>query len=110
MSSVARCAWVGAIQHLIPIPSRLHNNPGSGSYFIAETLLVKLLTDVFQAFDNDRVTILALCDIIAAFDTIENSILFNRLSISFGMIESQAGLFYGFRSDSFISGLMMRSD
>ncbi|PGH37209.1 MAG: hypothetical protein CRN43_22520, partial [Candidatus Nephrothrix sp. EaCA] len=50
-----------------------------------ETLLLRLLSDCYGAIDGRRVTLLALFDVSAAFDTVDHQILINRLSVSFGL-------------------------
>ena len=50
-----------------------------------ETLLVRLLSDFYGAMDRGQVTLLALFDVSAAFDSVDHSILLQRLSISFGL-------------------------
>src|SRR6218665_2798618 len=50
-----------------------------------ETLLLRLLSDCYGAIDGGRVTLLALFDVSAAFDTVDHQILINRLSVSFGL-------------------------
>src|SRR6218665_2059584 len=51
-----------------------------------ETLLVHLLSDFHGAVDCGQITLLALFDVSAAFDSVDHSILLNRLSVSFGLI------------------------
>ena len=50
-----------------------------------ETLLMHLLSDLYGAIDRSEVTLLALFDVSAAFDTVDHDILLDRLSISFGL-------------------------
>src|SRR6218665_1768349 len=50
-----------------------------------ETLLVRLLSDIYGAIDKSEVTLLALFDASAAFDTVDHQILLQRLSISFAL-------------------------
>ena len=50
-----------------------------------ETLLIRLLSDFHQAMDDGKVTLLALLDVSAAFDTVDFDILLRRLSLSFGI-------------------------
>ena len=50
-----------------------------------ETVLLRLISDVYDAIDAGHVTLLALLDVSAAFDTVDHSILLTRLRISFGV-------------------------
>ena len=50
-----------------------------------ETVLVRLLSDIFSAMDTGDVTLLALLDVSAAFDSVDHDILLERLRRSFGV-------------------------
>ena len=50
-----------------------------------ETALLKVMNDVLLNMNKQHVTILVLLDLSAAFDTVDHSILFNRLSSKFGL-------------------------
>ena len=50
-----------------------------------ESALLWVLSDIFSATDKGEVSLLALFDVSAAFDTVDHSILLNRLSISYGI-------------------------
>src|SRR6218665_1752377 len=50
-----------------------------------ETLLLRLLSDVYAAIDSSQLTLLALFDVSAAFDTVDHEILLKRLNVSFGL-------------------------
>ena len=50
-----------------------------------ETALVKISNDLLLSADNKNISILALLDLSAAFDTLDHSILLNRLKESFGL-------------------------
>ena len=47
-----------------------------------ETALLRVLSDIFAATDNQRVTLLGLLDLSAAFDCVDHTILLNRLQYS----------------------------
>jgi len=50
-----------------------------------ETLLIRLLSEIYGAIDRSQVNLLALFDVSAAFDTVDHDVLLQRLSISFGL-------------------------
>src|SRR6218665_2661595 len=74
LAKSARC-W----QHLLPgIQSGFRKGHST------ETLLLRLLSDVYAANDSSQLTLLALFDVSAAFDTVDHEILLKRLNVSFG--------------------------
>ena len=50
-----------------------------------ETAILRVLSDIYAAIDRDQVSLLALLDVRAAFDTVDHSILLERLSTSYGL-------------------------
>ena len=59
---------------------------GFGAGHSTETVLIRLLSDVFSAMDSGDVTLLALLDVSAAFDSVDHDILLERLRRSFGVL------------------------
>ena len=54
-------------------------------YHSTDTALIKIQSDILQALDSGRVAALVLLDLSAAFDTLDHSILIERLQKSFGI-------------------------
>ncbi len=50
-----------------------------------ESALLKVQTDILQNMESQKVTLLVLIDLSAAFDTIDHDILFQRLESKFGI-------------------------
>src|SRR6218665_724226 len=67
-----------------------------------ETLLLHLLSDIYEAVDSSKLTLLALFDVSAAFDTVNHEILIKRLAISFGLSGNFFSWVGSFPSDRFL--------
>ena len=50
-----------------------------------ETATLKVMSDVYQAMDAGKITLLSLLDLSAAFDTVDHTLLLQRLYYSFGI-------------------------
>ena len=61
-----------------------------------ETALVKVVSDILNAADVRKVTLLGLLDLSAAFDTVDHVILLRRLEVSFGIGEAVLEWFRSF--------------
>jgi len=68
-----------------------------------ETALLKVVNDLLVSIDNGDAAVLALLDQSAAFDTIDHSILLNRLNACFGVSGSVLSWFTSYLSCRFQS-------
>ena len=50
-----------------------------------ETALLKIQNDILSAMEKQRVTLLVLLDLSAAFDTIDHQVLLHRLQVTYGV-------------------------
>ena len=66
--------------HLLP-----DNQSAYQKHRSAETATLKVLSDVYQAADMGKITMLGMLDLSAAFDTVDHQILLNCLRRSFGI-------------------------
>ena len=57
-----------------------------------ETAMLKVLSDVLLAADNQKVTLLALLDLSAAFDCVDHDILLHRLCLLYTSPSPRDGL------------------
>ena len=64
-----------------------------------ETALLKIQSDILAAVDNQRVTLLVLLDLSAAFDTIDHQVLLNRLYVKYGITGTALKWFNSYLSD-----------
>jgi len=55
------------------------------SHRSTETAVLKVLTDILYAVDDDDLSVLALLDLSAAFDTVDHDILLTHLRVSYGV-------------------------
>ena len=72
-------------------------------YHSTETALVKVANDILLNMNSQRVTLLVLLDLSAAFDTVDHSILLQRLMADFVICGKALGWF-----SSYLSGRSQR--
>jgi len=61
--------------------------------------LLKIQNDILAAMDNQRVTLLVLLDLSAAFDTIDHQVLLNRLCVTYGITGTALKWFHSYLSN-----------
>ena len=64
-----------------------------------ETALLKIQNNILAAMDNQRVTLLVLLDLSAAFDTIDHQVLLNRLYVTYGITGTALKWFHSYLSN-----------
>ena len=72
---------------------------GFRRYHSTETAVLRVLSDIYSAINQDQVSLLALLDVSAAFDTVDHGIFLERLSTSYGL----SGMAYTWL-ESYITG------
>src|SRR6218665_2094117 len=63
------------------------------------TETLRLLSDFYSAMDRGHVTLLALFDVSSAFDSVDHTILIQRLTTSFGLVDQPLAWLKSFQSD-----------
>ena len=56
-----------------------------------ETAMLRVTSDIMLAADQGQVTLLALLDLSAAFDTVDHDLLLQRLATTFGINRAAHG-------------------
>lgn len=64
-----------------------------------ETALLRVFNDILHSIDNQKVTILVLLDLSAAFDTVDHKIILQRLQSRFGISGSALSWFQSYLAD-----------
>ena len=67
--------------HLLPAEQSAYRQ-----HYSTETATLKIASDIFDAADAEKVIVLFLLELSAAFDTVDHSILLQRLTYTYGII------------------------
>jgi len=70
------------VNNLLPL-----NQSGYRNFHSTETALLNIASDMFLAMDEQKVTLIALLDMSAAFDCVNHKLLVDRLQASYGILE-----------------------
>ena len=73
-----------------------------------ETALLRVVSDILRAVDSGKVALLSLLDLSAAFDTVDHSILLDRLHVAFGIGGAALGWIRTFSDCSNTAGTLSR--
>src|SRR6218665_2793038 len=65
----------------------------------SDSLLLRLLSDFYTAMDRGNVTLLALFDVSSSLDSVDHSILIQRLTTSFSLVDQPLAWLKSFLSD-----------
>ena len=86
MSKVVDRIVVRQLSEYFAANSRLPKfQSGFRRHHSTESALLRVLSDILSATDKGEIPLLALLDVSATFDTVDHSILLDRLSISYGI-------------------------
>ena len=72
----------------LPMCSAYRRAPPTDVLIQTETALLKILNDVYQSSGSKNITLLAVLDISAAFDTVDIPTIGRRLEHSFGVTDT----------------------
>ena len=77
-----------------------------------ETALLRIVNDILYSLDEDKISVLLLLDLSAAFDTIDHEIILSRLSSKFGLHDTVLNWFRSYLSNrkQFVLVNDMKSD
>lgn len=68
------------VNSLLPVVQSAYRSGHS-----TETAVLKVFSDIYDALDSGKITLLGLLDLSAAFDTVDHAILLERLERSYGL-------------------------
>ena len=70
------------MNHNQPLPS---NQSAYRPFHSTETALLKVQSDILMSMDNQKITLLVMLDLSAAFDTVDHRILLDTMKMNFGV-------------------------
>ena len=73
------------LQHMTFNHLHIPNQSGYKTGYSCETLLVRLVNDLYLNLDNGKCTVLLLLDLSAAFETVDHELLLDILQYEFGL-------------------------
>ena len=85
--------------HLESFPALSSFQSAYRKFHSTETALLRIQNDLNIAMNNQQVSALVLLDLSAAFDTLDHSILLNRLNMDFGISDSAFTLLSSYLSN-----------
>ena len=84
--TVEKYVSIQLISHLEANSLLPKQQTGFRKFHSTESVLTRILVDLYTAVDQGHVTLLALFDVSAAFDTVDHGILLERLEKPFGVV------------------------
>ena len=103
LSSISKITeWAASIQVVNHLTLH-HHFPGTQSAYrkhhSTKTALLKVTNDILLSMNHQHVSLLVLLDLSSAFDTVDHTILLNRLQSHFGICDSTLPWFESYHSD-----------
>ena len=100
---IERIVLIQLNTHMSKNNLHIGNQSGYKKYHSCETLLVRLMNDIFTSLDSGSCVVLLLLDLSAAFDTVDHSILLKILHDEIGLRGTVLQWFASFLHDRFQS-------
>jgi len=85
LSFVSKLVERATVKQLVDYLEVSEFMPKRRKHHSTETAVLRVLSDILTAMDNQQVTLTALLDLSAVFDCVDHDILLSRLQSSFGL-------------------------